>query len=100
MDEYTVRAISGLRAPGGVPRVLGRLFRQPAFRAEGRIACDRARTHPANVPQLVPAPIPVRLRDVPLREGPRRMRTGDATSTAGVEQFAADAREYLRRRPR
>jgi len=28
------------------------------------------------------------------------MRTGDATSTAGVEQFAADAREYLRRRPR
>jgi len=28
------------------------------------------------------------------------MRTGEATSTAGVEQFVADAREYLTRRPR
>ena len=78
------------------PGVLRRLLRRRALRDEGRVAGHRARAAAADVPQLVPAALSVRLCDVPLREStvtradrrPRRRR-----------RCAARRRGVRRRRP-
>ena len=57
----------GLRADAVVSGVLGRLLRRRALRDEGRVAGDGARARAPRLPQLVPAALSVRLRDVPLR---------------------------------
>ena len=62
-----VRAVSRLPRDGVVSGVLGRLLRRRALRHEGRVAGDRARAAAADLPQLVPPALSVRLRDLPLR---------------------------------
>ena len=48
--------------------VLGRLLRRRALRRQGRLARDRARASEADIPQLVPRPLPVCVRHVSMRE--------------------------------
>ena len=62
--------------------ILRRLLRRIALRDEGRVAGDGARAAAADVPQLVPPALSVRLRDVPLRAGGRVTRAGRAPSSA------------------
>ena len=68
--EWTSDAFApfdGFRADGVVSGVFGGILRRRAFRDEGRLAVDGARTRAARIPQLVPAALSVRLRHVPLR---------------------------------
>src|SRR5690606_17817100 len=66
----------------------------------GSVAGDCGRVDPAHIPQLVPPPIPVHLRHVPVRTGPPGMRLDSLIGTREQAQFAADVREALTRHPR
>ena len=76
------------------PGVFGRLLRRPALRDEGRVAGDRARADAAELPQLVPRQLSLRLRQVP--HG-RRHERPDAPLTTGSTRLAADFAADVRR---
>ena len=57
------------------PGLLRRLLRRRPLRPPGRLVGDRRGAPPAELPQLVPAPLPVRLLEVPLRALPLTPKT-------------------------
>ena len=68
MDGHGLRGPAGLRGLyPGLPGLLGRFLRRQALRAQGRIVGHGGRPRPPELPQLVPGPLPLRLRQVPLR---------------------------------
>src|SRR5436190_20688694 len=69
VDEHDLRALPGVHRDGVVSGIFCRFFRRRALRDERRVAGHGARAAAADVPQLVPAAISIRLRDVPMREG-------------------------------
>ena len=64
VDVDGLRRLPGLCADGVLPAVLGGLLRRQALRHEGRVARDRPRARPAELPQLVPPELSARLRVV------------------------------------
>ena len=93
-------AVRRLRAAAVVSGVLGGLLRRRALRDEGRVAGDRARAGAPRVPQLVPAALSVRLRDVPAASAAAMSRTQPRRSAEPRASFAAEVRDYLQRTPR
>ena len=91
VDVVAVRAVPGVRADAVVSRVLRRLLRRRALRAEGRVAGDARRARAPQLPQLVPPALPVCLRHVPLR-------ASDAVRRS--PPFAEDVRAGLLARPK
>src|SRR5678816_461618 len=87
MDEHSVRTVSRFSSDALVSGVLCRLLRWRALRHERRVAGDGARLDPADIPQLVPAAISLRLRDVQVR--------ATMTQSTLVSAFAEDVRHYL-----
>src|ERR1700730_12682986 len=68
MDGDAVRALSGIRGVDSwLRRIFGRLLRRQALRAQGRLVGHGRPARAPELPQLVPGPLPVRLRQVPLR---------------------------------
>ncbi len=106
MDVDGVRSAAGLHAPAVVSRVLRRLLRRRTRRDEGRLAGHGRRAGAAVLPQLVPAALSIRLRDVPVRPRRRPAMTPPAHSAVlppvveAHHAFAADVRRYLTERPR
>ena len=92
----TFAPFPGFRADGVVPRVLGGFFRRRAFRHERRVARDRTRVAKAELPQLVPRAVPVRVRYIQVRQ----VITHTSTSSTHAAQFAADVQYYLTLEPR
>ena len=81
----------GFRAMASYPEYSGRLLRRRALRHERRVAGDGARAAAADVPQLVPRPLSLRLRDVPLRP----MIDADASGAASTRVRRATSQHYL-----
>src|SRR4051794_3831150 len=96
MDVDDVCAVSRVPAVCLLSRVLRGLLRRRTLRDERRIAGHRARTDPADVPQLVPSALSVRLRHVPVRQ----MITRAIDKVAATAQFANDVQYYLSQQPR
>src|SRR5262245_7554819 len=96
MDVDAVRAVSRIPAVCVVPGILRGLLRRRALRHERRLAGDREGVDPADVQELVPFALSVRLRD--LQVHPVITHTSDKTSA--VAQFASDVQYYLQQQPR
>src|SRR5262249_4668581 len=101
------QTVPWIRHAAVVSRVFNGFLRRRAFRPEGRLAGDRARAVAADVSQLVPGPLPVRVRDVSLCEGRAMSRSSvpllrfaSRTDAAEARQFAADVQYYLMQNPR
>src|SRR5688572_2502727 len=92
MDQHGVRAVSGVSSDAVVSGVLCGLLRWRALRHERRVTGDGARVDPADLPQLVPAAISLRLRYVQVRAA--------MTSSTLISAFAEDVRHYLQLSPR
>ena len=96
VDVHGLRAVSGVRADGVLPAVLGRLLRRQALRAEGRLAGDAEGARPPQLPQLVPRDVPVRLREVPDGgPGDAIPSSAQAPPAEAVRDFAEDVRRDL-----
>ncbi len=67
MDAHILRAVSRVRTVFLLSRLLGELFRRETLRDERRFAAHGLVHAAAVVSQLVPAALPIRLRDLPLR---------------------------------
>ena len=90
VDVVAVRAIPRLFADGVVSRVLRRFLRRRPLRAQGGIAGDARRARAPQLPQLVPTPLSLCLRHVPLR----------ALTPSPLAAFAEDVRAGLLARPK
>src|SRR5439155_2175764 len=104
VDRDRIRWFRGLYSAPVLPRVLGGFFRRGAFRDERRVARDRARAGAPRLSQLVPAQLPIRLRDVPVRpmseDYSSRTLTRPRADVSARSTFATEVREYLLRTPR
>src|SRR5579862_4341758 len=69
MDRNAIRPSARFRGFFFLFRLLGKLLRWKALRDEGRLGTHRCGDAAPLFPELVPTPLPVRLREVPLREG-------------------------------
>ncbi len=109
VDVHRLRALPRVRGHAVVSGVLGGLLRRRARRHEGRVAGDCRGADSSILPQLVPRSLPLRVCDLPLREG--RSDAHEATTRRGadprtvdprasVTTFAADVRCYLSQTPR
>lgn len=104
MDQNAVCAVSWIRADALLPRLFREFLRWEALRDEGRIA-PNGRMHVAAIlPELVPASLSIRLRNIPVRGGialAREFRYVGADMLMQtlplrhVSEFAADVREGL-----
>src|ERR1019366_1843841 len=65
VDGVGVPAVPGLPSHGVVSAVLGGLLRRRPRRAEGGVSRDGPASREAQLPQLVPDAVSVRLREVP-----------------------------------
>src|SRR5207249_4688998 len=82
---------------------LCQFLRRQALRNERRLAPHGCVHAAAVVPKLVPAPLSLRLRDIPLRRGLTNPSSGDSMLTSAlpvrhVSEFAADVRASLTKR--
>src|ERR1700752_5375745 len=67
MDHDGLRRVSGFHADGVLSRLLLRLLRRPALRAEGSLARDCAAARAPQLAELVSTSLSVSLRDLPVR---------------------------------
>ena len=72
MDEHGVRPVPRLSGDGVISRVLRRFLRRRAHGHERSFAGDGARAAAADLPQLVPRALSVRICNLPLRDAERR----------------------------
>src|SRR4029077_195728 len=94
VDFNCVRAAARLRGTRVLPRIFGEFLRRPALRDERRL-CAYGRMHAAALlPQLVPAALPVRVRDIQSGGGitmGTAPRLSQSTSSAhAVGDFSAE----------
>src|SRR4030095_80438 len=92
VDEHGVRTVPRIPTDSLLSGVFGRLLRWRAHRHEGRVVSDGARVDQANVPQLVPAAVSVRVRHIQVHPS--------MTPSTLLSAFAEDVRHYLQLTPR
>src|SRR6266446_1462123 len=99
MDIQRVRPVPRIPSASGLRGLLREFLRRRALRPEGRLASDGCQYAPPLVPELVPAPLSLRLRRLPYGRpaGLTRMRS-EAVRTAHstfLDVLAADVRAGL-----
>src|SRR3989449_975340 len=92
MDRHAVHGIPRIRAVDHrLPGLLGGLLRRQALRPQGRVVGDGHGALAAELPQLVPGPLSIRLRQVPVRRPWLRTRPRRPPASPGAEDRAEPA---------
>src|SRR5262245_18538775 len=104
VDEHPFRSLPGFPATGHLSGILRRLLRRRSLRHEGGLTGDGAGAAAADVQQLVPRTLSVRLRDVPLRQGyrvtPTTLSTPAVAPPESARVFVEEVRHFLTQQPR